>query len=107
MVIAGGYYNGRATMTLPLTPFLMSTGQELQWSYLGYLPEERQWGPAMGLVANQPTLATSMNYGDVSIDTLNNDYYWERDPQRTLRYKREFAASVTIPHSWLPFYCQF
>ena len=29
-----------------------------RWNYLGYLEQERQWGPALGLVGGKPTIAT-------------------------------------------------
>ena len=43
-----------------------------RWDYVGSLPEERQWGPAVGLVAGIPVIATGKNYGDVTIDELDN-----------------------------------
>jgi hypothetical protein len=43
-----------------------------RWDYKGSLPEERQWGPAVGLVAGIPVIATGKNYGDVTIEELDN-----------------------------------
>ncbi len=108
-VIAGGYYNGRATMAIPISSLIHGGGSRdvLEWRWLGYLPEERQWGPAMGMVAGVPTLATGKNYGDTSIDSLDGGFYWRTSPSRNLTYKREFAASVSVPHNWLPGFCRF
>ena len=33
--------------------------------------QERQWGPALGLVGGTPTIATGKNYGDVTIGKAN------------------------------------
>ena len=107
MVVAGGYYNGRATMSIPLTSFLQENQPKPQWSYLGYLEQERQWGPALGLVGGTPTIATGKNYGDVTIDKLENDYHWTIDRTRELRYKREFVVALTVPHTWFPSHCNF
>ena len=46
-------------MVVALTPLLIpGLAPNFEWSYLGYLPEERQWSPALGLVAGKPTIAT-------------------------------------------------
>ena len=46
-------------MAVALTPLLIpGLAPNFEWSYLGYLPEERQWAPALGLVAGKPTIAT-------------------------------------------------
>ena len=59
MIIAGGYYRGFETMAISLTKILIpERATNPRWSYLGYLPEERQWAPALGLVAGKPTIAT-------------------------------------------------
>ena len=107
MVIAGGYYNGRRTMSTPLTSLLINQIPNPSWRELDWLPEERQWGPAIGLVAGIPTMAGGKNYGDTTIDTLQNEHYWNRDPNRELNYKREFTVGLTVPHTWFPSYCGF
>ena len=43
-----------------------------RWDWVGSLPEERQWGPAVGLVAGIPVIATGKNYGDVTLEELDN-----------------------------------
>ena len=49
MIIAGGYYRGFETMAISLSSLVIpGWTQNFQWSYLGYLPEERQWAPALG-----------------------------------------------------------
>ena len=51
MIIAGGYYRGFETMAISLSSLVIpGWTQNFQWSYLGYLPEERQWAPALGIV---------------------------------------------------------
>ena len=107
MVIAGGYYNGRVTMAVPLTSLLMPDQDEPRWTPLGSLPEERQWGPALGLVADVPIIATGKNYGDITFDSLSNNYYWDRNRDRELRFKREFVVGITVPHTWFPSFCGF
>lgn len=95
-------------MAVPLTSFLTHQGhRDLRWDNLGYLPEERQWGPALGLVAGKATIAGAQNYGDVTMETLNNDFHWTRDSKRQLRYKREFVVGLSIPHYWAPRSCRF
>ena len=99
-------------MAIPITPLIapnynyrpVITGQ---WRYLGYLPDERQWGPAVGLVAGELTVAGGKNYGDITIDKIQNDHYWQRDIKRELRYKREFVAGLTVPHTWFLRFCGF
>ena len=50
MIIAGGYYRGFETMAISLSSLVIpGWTQNFQWSYLGYLPEERQWAPALGI----------------------------------------------------------
>ena len=50
MIIAGGYYRGFETMAISLSSLVIpGLTQNFQWSYLGYLPEERQWAPALGI----------------------------------------------------------
>ncbi len=43
-----------------------------RWDYVGSLPEERQWGPAVGLVAGIPVIATGKNYGDGTLEELDS-----------------------------------
>ena len=125
-------------MAVALTPLLIpGLAPNFEWSYLGYLPEERQWAPALGLVAGKPTIATGKkgtrfsffyeflrlryfylnclfrpnelgrNYGDVSMATLESEHHWTSDHNRHLRFKREFSTSLSLPHSWMPSYCEF
>jgi hypothetical protein len=72
ILIAGGYYNGRVGMYFPLTDYLGGSGNRpsAQWQYVGSLSDERQWGPAVGLVAGTPVIATGKNYGDGTIEQL-------------------------------------
>ena len=101
-------------MAIPLTSLIVpqspSYGAPVvteEWRYLDYLPDERQWGPAVGLVAGELTISGGKNYGDVTIDKIENDYYWNRDNKRELRYKREFLVGLTVPHTWFPTFCGF
>ena len=135
MIIAGGYYRGFETMAISLSSLIIpGSTQNFQWSYLGYLPEERQWAPALGLVAGKPTIATGIaishicffnssflkkksyyyfskllgeNYGDVTIATLENEHHWMDDNSRRLRFRREFSTSISLPHTWMPSVCDF
>ena len=111
MVVAGGYYNGRHTMAFPLTSLIAPDHpwptSDYQWRRLDYLPEERQWGPAVGLVGGELTISAGKNYGDTTMDTIENDHYWNRDRQRELRHKREFVVGLTVPHTWFPSFCGF
>ena len=107
MIIAGGYYNGRRVLSIPLTQFLVPNQPKPEWQTYGFLPHERQWGPAIGLVGGVPTIATGKNYGDVSIDHVEYDEHWTWDRKRTLQHKREFAIGITVPHSWFPRRCEF
>ena len=111
MVVAGGYYNGRHTMAFPLTSLIAPDhpwpASDYQWRRLDYLPEERQWGPAVGLVGGELTISAGKNYGDTTMDTIENDHYWNRDRQRELRHKREFVVGLTVPHTWFPSFCGF
>ena len=71
MIIAGGYYRGFETMVISLTKILIpERTTNPRWSYLGYLPEERQWQPALGLVAGKPTIATG-----IALNFLNRYFY--------------------------------
>lgn len=110
LLVAGGYYNGRATMSLPITDFILGLphrGGE-QWDYLGSLPEERKWGPALGLVAGISTISTAKNYGDNTVDELQQGSgHWQRDLRRKLRFNREYSGAVSVPHRWMPSYCGF
>ena len=86
ILLSGGYYNGRTSMAYPLTEYLSrresgligsshrSRGSVLtdRWDYVGSLSEERQWGPCLGLVAGIPVIATGKNYGDGTIEQLEN-----------------------------------
>ena len=74
MVVAGGYYNGRTTMSFPLTSLIAPDHpyqpSDYQWRRMGYLPEERQWGPAVGLVGGELTISGGKNYGDTTMETI-------------------------------------
>ena len=52
-------------------------------------------------------MAKGKNYGDVTIDTLENEYHWTVDRKRELTYKREFVVALTVPHTWFPSHCGF
>jgi hypothetical protein len=67
IVVAGGYYNGISTMFAPLRGF------PSEWRWLGNLPEERKWGPALGHVDGVLTVAGGGNYGDETVDELRAD----------------------------------
>jgi len=68
----------------------------------GWLPAQRQWGPSFGLVAGVPTIAGGMDYGDETLDEFRGWSDWRRNDGKTMRYKREFSAAVTVPNYWFP-----
>ena len=82
MIIAGGYYNGQVTMKIPVTSLLLPNQPKPRWSTLSHLPDQRQWGPALGLVGGTPVIASGKNYGDVTMDELRNEHWWTRDSNR-------------------------
>jgi hypothetical protein len=64
ILLSGGYYNGRTSMSFPLTEYLTKRGDGLiglsdrsrtsgltdRWEYVGSLSEERQWGPGANVI---------------------------------------------------------
>ncbi len=52
IVVAGGYYNGLSTMFYPL-----NNNYNKEWEWMGNLPSERKWGPALGIVNGVLTIA--------------------------------------------------
>ena len=106
--MAGGYYNGVTTMFLPMTSRLTSrsgpTGWE--WEWMGALPKERKWGPAMGSVDGVLTIAGGFDYGDETMDEFDPEAgQWIRSESKKLAFKREFASHTTVPHYWFKPWC--
>ena len=71
ILVAGGYYNGIATMFLPISPYLTPPGAapggprrgggalrtEEGWRWFGSMPGERKWGPALGRIDGRIAIA--------------------------------------------------
>ena len=65
-------------------------------------------GKELLIVALDETLAfLGRNYGDTTMATLESEHHWTADHNRHLRFKREFSTSLSLPHSWMPSYCEF
>ncbi|XP_059088568.1 calicin-like [Tigriopus californicus] len=105
IMVVGGYYNGISAMFLPLTEFHQAKRGALStdWQWVGSLPEDRKWGPALGLVNGILTVAGGQDYGDNTIDELSEENsFWRRSTGKTLKWKREFSSHVTVPSWWFP-----
>jgi len=105
ILISGGYHTGRLAMFYSFDEAYLKSGilsGNGSWETAGWLPAQRQWGPSLGLVAGVPTIAGGMDYGDETLDEFRGWSDWRRNDGKTMRYKREFSAAVTVPNYWFP-----
>jgi hypothetical protein len=58
---------------------------EPRWNYLGYLEQERQWGPALGLVGGKPTIATGTVFQSAVLESA--PLYDKLAPMMNVRLK--------------------
>jgi len=105
ILAAGGYYNGGASMWLPLADRQGVSMErygpnrdEPRWEWFSTMTEKRKWGPGLGYIGQNLAIAGGADYGDDTVDVLEGTE-WRRSGV-TMRYKREFLAAATVPSEW-------
>ena len=72
---------------------------------LPLLVEPRRWAPSVGAVGDTLVIAGGGNWGSNTIEVFDKAERRWRSGGR-LRFRREYAAAVTVDSSWFP-QCNF